>query len=49
MITVGIVAIEILAYQVLIRYLPILPNPHSRRNIALPETHPAVRQLSAGK
>lgn len=43
MISVGIVSIELLGYQVLIKLLPVLPNPHMHRNIA-----PATpRRLSA--
>jgi Ni/Fe-hydrogenase subunit HybB-like protein len=34
MISVGIVSIELLGYQVLIKLLPVLPNPHLKRNIA---------------
>jgi Ni/Fe-hydrogenase subunit HybB-like protein len=34
MISVGIVAMELLGYQVLIKLLPVLPNPHVHRNIA---------------
>lgn len=34
MISVGIVSIELLGYQVLIKLLPVLPNPHIHRNIA---------------
>jgi len=34
MISVGIVSIELLGYQVLIKLLPVLPNPHQHRNIA---------------
>jgi Ni/Fe-hydrogenase subunit HybB-like protein len=39
MISVGIVSIELLGYQVLIKLLPVLPNPHMRRNIAPAEPH----------
>ena len=34
MISVGIVSIELLGYQVLTKLLPVLPNPHIHRNIA---------------
>ena len=34
MISVGIVSIELLGYQVLIKLLPVLPNPHPQRNLA---------------
>jgi Ni/Fe-hydrogenase subunit HybB-like protein len=39
MITVGIIAIEILGYQVLIKLLPVLPNQHLHRNIAPAQPH----------
>ncbi|KAB0664289.1 Ni/Fe-hydrogenase cytochrome b subunit [Oryzomonas japonica] len=45
MISVGIVSIEILGYQVLIKFLPVLPNPHMHRDIAHvkpPKAAPAV-------
>ena len=34
MISVGIISIELLGYQVLIKLLPVLPNPHKHSNIA---------------
>jgi Ni/Fe-hydrogenase subunit HybB-like protein len=34
MISVGIVSMELLGYQVLIKLLPVLPNPHMHRNIS---------------
>jgi Ni/Fe-hydrogenase subunit HybB-like protein len=39
MISVGIVSIELLGYQVLIKLLPVLPNPHMQRNIAPAKPH----------
>jgi Ni/Fe-hydrogenase subunit HybB-like protein len=49
MISVGIVSIEILAYQVLIKLLPVLPNPHLHGHIVPLEAHPAVASLTTGK
>lgn len=39
MISVGIVSIELLGYQVLTKLLPVLPNPHLHRNIAHVKRH----------
>ena len=39
MISVGIVSIELLGYQVLSKLLPVLPNPHMQRNIAPANPH----------
>ena len=41
-ITVGIVAFEILGYQVLVKILPVLPKLHTRQQ--LDETHALVEK-----
>jgi Ni/Fe-hydrogenase subunit HybB-like protein len=50
MISVGIVSIELLGYQVLIKLLPVLPNPHQHKNIAPAQrvVLPAVAAVRAG-
>lgn len=49
MISVGIVSIEILGYQVLIKFLPVLPNQHIHRNIASVKLHKLSRAKTVGK
>jgi Ni/Fe-hydrogenase subunit HybB-like protein len=49
MITVGIVAFEILGYQVLVKLLPVLPKLHTREQLAATATDESLHHALGQK
>jgi Ni/Fe-hydrogenase subunit HybB-like protein len=47
MVSVGIVSMELLGYQVLIKLLPVLPNPHLHASKAPAATRPRLAEVAA--